>query len=301
MVNWLLFALIPPAFYGVSNFLDKFLIEKKVKDPIIVTIFGGVPTFFMGLFILLINGFPTIGFGSLLLIIFSGVLLELYLVPYFMALSVDDASRVIPLFQFIPIFVLFLSFAFLGETLKSGQFLGFLFILGGAFVLGVRKVEGKLFKLRKSLYLMLLSSFLYSLTVIIFKFIAIKESFWITIAYEFFGVTLGALLLLIIPKYRERFIHDVKQANPQIWGILSLNECIVVLAQLSGSFALLLAPIALVSVIGSTQPLFVLTYGVILSVWFPHIIKEDLQKSTILVKFAAIILIIIGVYVINPH
>ncbi len=265
-MNWLIFALISPALYGVTNFIEKFLVDKKVKDPIIVPIFAGIPAFFTALFILFINGFPIVHFPQLLAIVVSGVFLELYLVPYFMALSIEDASRVVPLFQFIPIFVLLFSFIFLGETLNANQLVGFLFIFTGAFILGVKRVEGKLFRLRKSVYLMLLSSFLFSITPILFKFVAIKESFLITIAYQFLGIALGALLLLTVPKYKERVFHDARQVGLDVWGLLTLNEIFALFAQSSLGFAYLLAPVALVSVIGSTQPLFVLTYGVILSV-----------------------------------
>lgn len=298
-MNWLFFALLSPIFYGVTNFIEKFLIDKKVKDPIIVVAFAGVPAFLVAFFILLINGFPIISFQNLLLIVLSGVFLELYLVPYFMALSVEDASRVVPLFQLIPVFILVFSFLFLGETLNTSQLVGFLFIFVGAIIIGAKREDGKIFRLRKAIYLMLLSGFLFSITAILFKFVVVNESFWETIAYQFLGISLGALLLLTVPKYKERVFHDAKHAGPKIWGLLTLNYMFALIAQASLGFAYLLAPVALVSVIGSTQPLFVLIYGVILSIWFPHIIKEDLQKSTILVKLAAIILIIIGVSIIQ--
>lgn len=300
-MNWLVFALAAPILYGITNFIEKFLIDKKVKDPIIVPIFAVVPAFFISLFILFLNGFPIIFLGHLVPIVVSGIFLELYLVPYFIALSLEDASRIIPLFEFIPIFILAMSYIFLGETLRTNQFLGFLFIFIGALILGAKRVEGKIFKLRKAVYLMLLSGFLFSITSIIFKFVVVKESFWITIAYQFLGIALGALLLMAVPKYRRMVFRDAKFAGLQIWGLLTLNEIIALTAQSALGFAYLLAPVALVSVIGSTQPLFVMIYGIILSVWFPHIVKEDIQKSTILVKLAAIILIIIGVSTVQSY
>ncbi len=272
-------AILSPALYGITNFIEKFLVEKKIKDPVIVPIFGGITTFVIGTIILAFSGFPSLPRLELVLILLSGIFLELYLIPYFIALSEEDASRIIPLFQFIPFFILILSYFFLKENLDRQQLLGFLLIFCGGFALGVKQIKGGIFKLRKALYLMIAASFLYSLNSIIFKFVAISANFWTTIAYQFMGMGLGALLLLSIHSYRQKFSHDVHLATFQVWSLLSLNQIIVILAQLVLSYAYLLAPIALVSVVaGGAQPLLVLSYGLILTRFFPHIIKEDIKK-----------------------
>jgi len=52
--------------------------------------------------------------------------------PYFKALTVEEVSRVIPLLQLTPVFVLILSSFFLRETLKPEDYVAFgLLVLGG--------------------------------------------------------------------------------------------------------------------------------------------------------------------------
>lgn len=299
-MSWLFFSILGPNLYSITNFFDKFLVEKKLRDPIIITIFGGLTTFIIGTLILIIKGFPQLPLQQLGLILLSGVFLEFYLVPYFMALTREDASRIVPLFQFIPLFVLTFAFIFLREAISQLQIAGFALIFSGGFVLGVEKFEGKIFKLRRAFYLMLISSLLYSFTTIIFKYVVVSANLWTTIGYQFIGMGLGATILLLYSPFRKKFFHDVKNADVLTWGLLSGSQILVILAQVSFSYAFLLAPVALVSVVaGAAQPIFVLLYGLILTLWFPRIVKEDIQKSTISLKLLAIFLIILGISLIQ--
>lgn len=297
-MSWIVFAIAAQALFAVSNFIDKFLIDKRIKDPFLVTILAGLASLLLGLLIFLFRGFSLIETKQLILILISGILLELYLIPYFKALRMDDASRIVPLFQFVPVFVLILSFIILGEALTGKQFLGSVFIIIGGFVLATKKIEGGIFRLRKSLWFMVIASLLYAITGVLFKWVVVAEDFWLTLAYESIGMGIGAIILLLWPPYRTGFGREMKKLKLSTWGLLFVNETVYVLALLTLFYAILLGSVALVSVIGGVQPFFVLVYGLILSIWFPSIIKEDIQKNTILIKALAILLIFIGGYLV---
>ena len=47
-MDWIIFAILAPFFYAVSAMFDKFLIDKKIRDPIIMAISGGILVFFYG-------------------------------------------------------------------------------------------------------------------------------------------------------------------------------------------------------------------------------------------------------------
>lgn len=299
-MSWLAFALIAPALYATTNFIEKYLLETRLKDPIIITIFEAIPATILGITSLIILGFPSLPPVQLGLIILSGILLEFYLVPFFMALNEEDTSRVVPLFQFIPAFVLIISFLFLKETITARQLIGFLLIFSGGFTLGIEKFEKGIIKLRKALYLMLLSSFLYSFTIILFKFVVVKISFWTTIGYEFVGIGIGAAILLLIPNYRRKFLHDGKKADLKTLSLLALGSILVVIAQLSLSVAYKSVSVALASVVsGSAQPLIIIFAGLFLTIFFPKVVKEDVKGSTILLKLAAIVSIILGIILVQ--
>ncbi len=298
-MSWIVFAIVTQVLFAVSNFIDKFLIDKKIRDPLLVTVLAGLVSFLLGLLIFLFRGFSIIETKQLVLILISGILLELYLIPYFQALTMDDASRIVPLFQFMPVFVLILSYIILGEALTGKQFLGSVFIIVGGFVLAAKKIEGgSIFKLRKSLWLMVIASLLYAVTGVLFKWVVVAQDFWLTLAYENIGMGIGAIILLLWPSYRSGFRRETKKLKLSTWGLLFVNETVYVLALLSMFYAILLGSVALVSVIAGVQPFFVLLFGLILSTWFPSIIQEDIQKNTVLLKVLAILLIFIGGYLV---
>jgi uncharacterized membrane protein len=297
-MSWIIFAIAAPALFSVTNFIDKFLLEKKIKDPLLVTILAGLASLLVGIFIFVFKGFSIIEIKQLVLIVISGIFLEIYLIPYFKALTLDDTSRVVPLFQFMPVFVLILSYVLLGESLTGRQLSGFVLIIIGGFVLAAKKIEKGIFKLRASFWFMLLASLLYAITGVLFKLVVVAQDFWLILAYENIGIGIGAIILLLWPPYRIAFQQEVKKLTLSIWGLLSVNQAFYVLALFSMFRAVLLAPVTLVSVINGTQPFFVLLYGLVLSVWFPYIIKEDIEKNTVLTKVLAIILIFTGGYLV---
>ena len=59
-------------------------------------------------------------------------------------------------------------------------------------------------------------------------------------------------------------------------------------------YALKLAPVSSVTVVGSVQSVFVLAMAAVLSFKFPKILKEELNKKVILQKSIAMILMVIG-------
>lgn len=222
-MSWFIFALIPPFFFSVSVFIDKYLIEKRIKNPIALSALMGLTSGIVGIVIGVITGFRFIGFMNTGLILFGGMLLLFYLVPYFEAMKTDDASRVIPLFGFMPVMTLILSAFFLKEVLTPIQILGLFIVVIAAFSISLEKIEGKIFRPRKSLYFMFLSSLLYGSIGIIFRFIVKGVPYWTTISYEFMGAGLAGLLFLCVPSIRAGIRKDKKGIQSSI-GIIGIDK-----------------------------------------------------------------------------
>jgi drug/metabolite transporter (DMT)-like permease len=297
-MSWFWYAIAAPFIYSFSNFIDKFLVEKKVKNPMVLTVTAGFLSCFIGILIGILGGFKTIPVFHLALILAAGILMEFYIWPYYLALKTDDASNVVPLYQFVPVFVLMMSAILLKEIISIRQLFGFVSILFGGFMIATDTINGKLLKPRKSLWFMMLSSFLYGSVLILFRFVTISYGFWTTLTYEFIGMGLGAVLLLGIGSIRNVFVKQVMEMR-SVAGLILINDGICILAQMSEAFALTLVSAPLVSIVGGTQPLIVLFVGYILSRWFPHIIREDIRKSVVGFKLFMIVFIFIGVYLIN--
>lgn len=294
---WYLFALVTPALYSFSNFVDKYLIEKKIKEPMAITAVASLISGLFGVLISLVIGFVNLGLFQISLLIFAGILLTFYLWPYFKAMKLEDASRIVPLFQFIPVFTLILSTIILKETLTLKQIIGFILVVVAGISLSAEKLEGKMFRPRKALWFMLLASFMYGLVAILFRFVVKEASFWTTLSYEYIGSGIGGILLFFIPRVRKSIFAEIQQIKSSA-GIITFNNCIAIIAQMSESYAVSLVAVPLVNLIGSIQPLFSLGEGYVLTKKFPNIIKEDISKKVITNKLISIVLICCGLYLV---
>lgn len=294
---WYFFAALTPVLYSVSNFMDKFLVDKRIKEPLVITSTFSITSGILGLIFLAFIGFPWPGLFQILLIIGSGLLLTFYLLPYYQAMRLDDASRVVPLFQFIPVFTLIMSTVFLKETLAGKQIIGLILVVVAGVLISAEKIEAGIFKPRKSLWLMLLSGFMYGTIGIIFRFVARDIGFWTILGYQYLGTGLGGLVLLTLPKVRNAIKVEWVQIKSSL-GIITTNNLIGTVAQMSEVYAVTLVAVPLVNIISGIQPVLVLIFGFVLSVWFPHIIKEDIRKVVVVHKILSIAIILVGLYLV---
>jgi len=209
-MNWFLIALIPPALWSVTNHIDKYLLGKYFKG-------GGVGALMVfssliGLLLLPVIAVwhpEVLNFSQTsILIAVNGFLYILAVLPYFYALQKDEASIAVPLFQLIPVFSYVLAYYVLGETLTNNQLMGGFLIVLGAIGMTLDLNDGKKIKFKKEVFwLMMLSSLIFALNFLFFKFFAIQSSFWFTSFWEYVGFAVFAFLLMVFVKpYRKEFV-----------------------------------------------------------------------------------------------
>ena len=116
-MEWLIFVILACLFWTSCNLIGKVLLTKYVKNIFVYAIFIG----FVGLLPLLLIPFKSLAIPNtplLVVSIITGMLYIYALMPYFKALSIEEVSRVIPLWRFTPLFVLIFSVGFIGEKLS---------------------------------------------------------------------------------------------------------------------------------------------------------------------------------------
>ena len=264
---------------------------------LIIAVIFGLTSGLLGIILGFVTGFKNIGLGPIFLLLVAGALLVFYLIPYFTALSSDDVSRVVPLLQFIPVFTLILSSLFLNESMTVKQIIGLVIVVLTGVFLSTDKIEGKIFTPRKSLWYMLLAALMFGSSSILFRFVSKESSFWINLSYEFIGLGIGSLILLTIPKLRRNIFLQFKLLR-SAFGLVNVVNGIAILAQMTEAYAVTLIAVPFVNLMGSIQPMFVLVFGIVLTKWFPNIIKEDISKAIIYKKIASILFILVGFYLV---
>lgn len=216
------------------------------------------------------------------------------LLAYFKALTLDEASRVASLFQFNPVLVLPLGVLVLGEELLFKQYIGSFLIIGSGFTLSVQKVNTGIIKINKAFWYMVLASLFSAMVYISFK-LGVKElGFWPAIPYEGMGSGLASVCILLYGNNLKNLKKEMKKISKKVFVYLTISEVIYRSSRLSFYFALSFIPAAIVAVLQGFQSLFLLIEGIILSLWFPHIIKEVISKGTVGIKVLSVIGIFIG-------
>lgn len=293
---WVILVLLASMLWAFTNFIDKYLIEKYFSKKIgILVIFSGIIGFFVAPIFLFLNpNVLSLDLFSIIIIILNSFLLIFYLFPYFRALEKNDASTVVPLFQLIPLISIFLGYLFFGEVLTIIQiFAGIIMIISSV---GISlDFSKKLILGFDTFVLMFLSSFLVALNSVIFKFFSIDAGFFAVAFWQYIGFSIIALIFLVfVKKYRLDFIWVIKKSGKRIVSINAINEVINIFAQIIFYSTFVLAPIGLIWLFNGFQPFFVLIIGLLLTILFPKIIKENVLKKVLYKKLFFIILLFIG-------
>lgn len=298
-MSWFFIALIAPLLWSIVNHADKYLLSKYFKTGGV----GGLLIFssISGIAILPVAYFaePTaiaVSLTNTAILLALGIGSGIYLLLYMYALDREEASVVMPFYQLVPVFGLVLGYLFLGEVLGSAEIIACLAILIGGIILSldlstrIPRLKGKL------VGLMLGSTSLVALVEVLFKVMALEDSFWPATFWYYAGLVVFGMILFCVSSYRKQFMAVLRDNKKTIFALNAGSEVVTLGGNLAFSFASLLAPIALVMVVSSYQPLFVFIIGILLTVFFPSISKENISRKNLAQKLVAIIIMLVGTY-----
>jgi drug/metabolite transporter (DMT)-like permease len=294
-MSWFFIAIIAPLFYSVTNHIDKVLLEKHFKESGVGTLilFSSLLTAFALPVLVFID--PTVLDVSLLnavILTIVGLMNMLVLWFYLLALRDDEASIVIVFYQLVPLIGLVLGYFILGEVLTQTELIAMAIIIIGTTVIAFEIDDDNNFKLRKrTIWLMTTASFFWALESVIFKMVALEENLWRSLFWEHVAMTVvGITVLLVVNSYREHFFKALKTNSQAIISLNFANEGLYMIGNWVSSYAYLLAPIALILLTESFQPIFVFAIGIFLTVFFPQITAEKILLRDMMQKLAAILI-----------
>ncbi len=297
-MSWLAFALLANVLYSVTGIFDQLLRRNHIKHNVSLTILWLAAFFFIWLVAIPFIDITIPGLPQLAAILAAGIIIVLTSLPYFHALSMEEVSRVIPLWQFSSVFILLFSAAFLGETLMAQNYYGFVAMLFGGMLLAVDKsVKG--FRLNKTLMLMLATSVVWAVGLVFTKFFYQTESFWNGFFWAAVGQFIGAAILLALPGNLGRFRQEAGKLRKVGKSLLLATTLSTALADVFFLYAIKVGPVSLVSVVGGTQIMFLFLMTVFLSRFFPNILKENIGRKALITKLVAIVFMMFGLYLVG--
>lgn len=299
--NWFFIALIPPLLWSIVNHIDKFLLSKYFKGRGSNTIFLFSSLFSLVVLPIVAYSAPAtfwhISFAKVVYLLIVGGINATAFYLYLKALNEEEASVVIPLLQMIPIFGYMLAYPLLGEVLTSQQILYALIVILGISILSL-EFENHKVKLRTKVFILVAaSSFLFALHDVLFKLVTVESNFLTSAFWQFAGLGSVGIVIFIINK-KERAAFNALFTRTQHKGLILniASETLYCAGNIANSFATMLAPVALVLVVSSYQPLFVFIIGTLLTVFIPLVSSEKLSRAHLFQKISAISIIIIGSY-----
>jgi uncharacterized membrane protein len=296
-MNWLIYALVSPLLGAATVFLDKYLVERETS-PLALPTYAGIVSLFYGGVLWAIAGFPLLTPLDTALVIASGTLRIIGAVYYFIVLQKAEGSTVIVLFQAYSVFVLTLSFIFIGEVITPLQLAGFVVILAVSIAANYQPDESKFDS--KQLIGMLIIDLIFAASAVVFKLAVNGNAVFELVGYESIGISVGALLVWIaIPAIRREFLASLKAIRPQAVGIIIAKELIADLAKFLSFIAMSLGPVALVAVVGSTQAFYGILAGWMLTLIAPAIFREDISRANLLKKGGLAGLLIFGIWLVR--
>ena len=301
-MSWFFVALAGPFLYALTNYIDKILLEKYFKGSGIgtVLIFSSLSCVFaLPFFFLMDRTVLDVNLVNILILAVKGMLGVGVLWCYLIALRDEEASVVIVFYQLVPVIASILGYFVLGEVLTHMQLIAMAIIILGTTIIAFEADSDNHFKLRKksTIIPMLGASFFWALGGTIFKMVALEENLWRSLFWENLTfVLVGICIFIFMRSYRENFIAAFKNNSKNILSLNILNESIYISGNVVVAYAYMLAPVGLVLLTESFQPIFVLLIGVILTIFFPKIIVEKIEAKHIWQKIIAISVTGIGAY-----
>jgi len=293
---WLIAIISAYFLYAIVALADKYLLKSAIPSPKVYCFYVGI----LGISALFLIplGFSIPQPFDIAIALLAGAISILAILKFYTALKKFDVSVVIPsIGGILPVFTFFLSFYFLKErgTIEIEKISAFILLVLGSILIGLE--EKKSISL-KSLQASALAAFLFSLTLILSKFVYIRqETFWSGFIWMRIGAFAAALFLLFSKEVREEIFKKRVSFKKETITLFFSSQAIAAFAFILQNWAIYLAPViylATINALEGTKYLFLLIILTLLSIKYKGILKEEISRENFLQKLVSILLISVG-------
>lgn len=298
-MSFLPIAIIGYLFNAAAILVDKFLVERKIPDPIVYTFYLQLLGA-LAVLLLIPLGFEIPGLAAALLAFLSGGTFVMGSLAFFFSLKYDEASRVAPIVGTLnAIFTFLIGFFIFSQSLNLNQGVATVVLILGLILLSSTtwfksKIE------REHLLFMALSAFFFAASVVLLREVFLRESFITGIVSMKVATFLIALSFLIPHHTRQQII----QSRLTKHHFINSTSRLLIIGQLSGalgglllSFSITLVNPAVVNAIQGVQYVFILGVVLILSRKYQHLLDEEMTKKTKLQKIIGSVVIGLGLLI----
>lgn len=291
---WIVLTLFSVLALSVSQLLDKFLIDKKIPAPSLMTFWiacGGLA----GTLLVFWN----FNFGATLrtvaIALASGVCYVIGLQFYYHGLKRGEASHLVPLVGGIsPLIIAFVSYIALNEELQWLQYAGIIIASFGTLLIGFENPKGKYIFSRGSA-LCLISAVFFSLSWVLAKAGYDADTFSTVFVWARLGAFGAALPLLLSGALRKSLVkRKPDKSRGGYLPVLALNMFLSIIYYIGIQLAVNLASASVVAGFATLQYAIFVVLIYFVSKKHPKIIKERYFSGEFGLELGAIALIVAG-------
>ena len=299
METWIIFSLIYPALYAVTNIFDRHIVDKRVRNPYSWAVYLSIVRLFFSVLILIALSWPEAPLHAVLVTLFGGVLFSICWFLYFKAVSTTHVSEVMGMFYMYPVITALLAIALLGESISAVKLFAIFLSVAGALLLGVKRdFKLKRFYVRMVFWVVMIAAVFNASGEIVIKYATPYMSPWHIFAFIMIGFFFTSAVFSLLSKKTVKGLADIVR-NPFTMLLGFLTETTAGLAMIIFAAGAALQKVSYVAAFGTLQPMFVFIFATVLSIILPSFIKEELAAKSLATKFVAILLVVSGVLIIT--
>ena len=268
---WLLLSVLVAALFGLVNTFDKNVVQKYVRDPMLVVVFvsliGVIPTLIIFLY-LIYTQILWVPNNIFLISIFLGVLFTLFTFLYFRSLSYMPIDVAVGVLQVSALFSVVWGLVFFKEEFGVWTYVGIAMVLIGLISLSIYRSYSKKTGTRpwpREVWNIIFAAVLLSIGFALQKYATSVDNVspWTIFFYSRLGnLMVIAILFAFVPGLAKKTVYYIYRYRDKIIYVI-LAELLYYSTIIIRLFAVSIGQLTTVATFVTAQPFFVTLYALI--------------------------------------
>jgi len=292
MTTWFIIAIIAYFLFAINGIADKFLLTKAVGNPAVYAFYVGISSivvFFLSPF-----GLHMVPVPVLLLALASGAAFVCALYFFYSAIKETSISRILPIEGgLVPLFTLIFAYVAGLDSLTHVQLWAFGLLVLGAVLVDFKKTDKGWSPLHW--HNALIAAFFFALSFILTKYVYNETNFISGLIWTRLGLVLAAVAIFVLStKTRGEIFSAPRQTSTGNKFLFYISHAAGSAASFLQNYAISLGSVVIINAMQGVQFVLILMMSVVLSRYFPKVLKEEITKPILVQKITAIVLISAG-------
>ena len=295
-MEWIILAVFSAALFGLITAIEKRIIDHHLPNLGVYYASISFSLLIPAVIVFLATGVPDeTSTYSLVMATLSGSTWGVGLALVFWGYKLEEASRASAIVHTFPVFVAIVAVFWLDETLVPGQWAAIIVIVTGAFVISIRRSDGRaIIRFSRAFPILICASLLTALSHLFAKS-ALDDGLTVWMTYSIRAAAMAvAFAFLAKPAAFLELLQVLRN-----WRTLALmliaDFLLAPVASISLTRATGLGAISLVAAFAATRPFFVFMVSSLFSIDRIKLLNEPLERDTLSLKVIALVMIVGGI------